>query len=377
MHLAARPFSMPVEDARKGTPPARDFGARQKNALVLRQSPKWMQTFAVMLAVISGGFLAAGFFIRIDEVVTATGQLESMGGRLIVKSPTGGKVDRLLVKNGDSVRKGQLMLVMDTVLATERLDASNRMIDLEQQALEKQLASMNEQLLVIDKQISTQTDIARSYKQLVEGGGIARIQQLQQEDRLFQLQSQRRSLIENIDRTRLESEKNIRELRSQVKEASVQKQYQNIVAPSDGIVFDLRAQQAGVLSSGNDILTLIPQGGLTAQIYIPNKDIGFIKIGQSAKVRIDAFPANRYGELSGKVSLVGADALAPDEKANFYRFPVRINLDKNYLSADGTKIPLSSGMSITTNLRIREKRLITIVTDLLSGQFDSIKSIRQ
>jgi len=368
---------MPVDATGKGTPPARDFGARQKNALVLRQSPKWMQTFAVMLAVISGGFLIAGFFIRIDEVVTATGQLESMAGRLSVKSPTGGKVNRLLVKNGDSVKKGQLLLVMDTVLATERLDASNRLINLERQELEKQLASLNEQLLVLDKQIATQTDIANSYKQLVEGGGIARIQQLQQDDRLFQLQSQRRGLLENIERAKLESEKTIRSLASQATEASVQKQYQNIVAPGDGVVFDLKAQQAGVLASGSDILTLIPQSGLTAQVQVPNKDIGFIKVGQQAKVRVDAFPANRYGELPGKVRLIGADALPPDPTANFYRFPVQIELERNYLSAGGTRIPLSSGMAITSNLRIRDKRLITILSDLLSGQFDAIRSIRQ
>lgn len=368
---------MPVEAAQKDFPPSRDFGARQKNALVLRQSPKWMQTFALMLAIISGGFLAAGFFIRIDEVVSATGQLESMGGRLIVKSPTGGKVNQLLVKNGDTVKKGQLLLVMDTVLATEQLDASNRLISLEQQSLDKQLASLHEQLLVLNKQIETQTGISKSYKELVESGGIARLQLLQQDDRLYQLQSQRRSLLETMDRTRLESEKAIRELRSQITQASVQKQYQNVVAPGDGVVFDLKAQQAGVLSSGSDILTLIPQSGLTAQVTIPNKDIGFIKVGQQARVRVDAFPANRYGELAGKVSLVGADALPPDQTANFYRFPVRIALERNYLLADGTRIPLSSGMAITSNLRIREKRLITIVTDLLSGQFDAIKAIRQ
>lgn len=368
---------MPIEAAPKGTPPTRNFGSRQKNALVLRQSPKWMQSFALMLAIVSGGFLIAGFFVRIDEVVTATGQLESMGGRLIVKSPTGGKVNRLLVKNGDTVRKGQLLLVMDTVLATERLEASNQLINIEQQRLGKQLSSLKEQLLVLDKQIETQSAIAESYKELVKEGSVARIQQLQQDDRLFQLESQRRGILETMDRARLESERAIRELRSQVTEASVQKQYQNVVAPGDGVVFDLKAQQSGVLSSGSDILTLIPQSGLTAQVQVPNRDIGFIKVGQQAKVRVDAFPANRYGELTGEVSLVGADALPPDETANFYRFPVRIALNKSYLTADSVKIPLSSGMAISSNLRIREKRLITIVSDLLSGQFDSIKSIRQ
>ena len=121
----------------------------------------------------------------------------------------------------------------------------------------------------------------------------------------------------------------------------------------------------------------IPQSGLFAEVFVPNKDIGFVKIGQKGKVRVDAFPFTRYGELNGTVTSVAADALSPDETSNIYRFPIKLELDKPYLLSDDAIIPLKPGMSITTNLKLRDKRVISLISDLLVDQTDSVKSIRQ
>ncbi len=366
----------------KSAPPTKEqlnqtFGARQENALILRQSPRWMQTFALMLAVIGAGGLIAGYLVRIDEVVTATGQLVSDAGRVDVKSPVSGKIARLTVSEGSIVRKGQLLLVMDTTLARERINESSRLIELEKQGLSKELSSLREQLRLADRQIATQQEVSDEYEKLAKTGGVSRIQALQQRDRLIQLQTQRATTLDSIERSKVDAEKVIRQTRTQLKEAMVQKVYQNLVAPSDGVVFDLKVQPAGVIDQGSTLMTLVPQGALEATVNISNKDIGFVKVGQSAKVRVDAYPSNRYGELEGKVTLIGADALPPDPQVNYYRFPVRISLNRSYLKADSLKIPLTSGMSITTNLRIRDKPLLSLVSDLFSGQFDSIKSLRQ
>ena len=99
--------------------------------------------------------------------------------------------------------------------------------------------------------------------------------------------------------------------------------------------------------------------------------------GQDAKVRVNAFPFTQYGELSGSVSQIAADALEPSETKPFYSFPVKITLTKSFLSSKGSKIPLMPGMAISSNLKLREKRLISLVSDLLVDQSDSIRSMRQ
>ena len=81
-------------------------------------------------------------------------------------------------------------------------------------------------------------------------------------------------------------------------------------------MFDPQATVEGVLGPGEDP-SIVPQQGLYAEVFVLNKDIGFIKPGQEAKVRVDAFPFTRYGELPGAVTQIAADALAPDARKIF------------------------------------------------------------
>ena len=78
-----------------------------------------------------------------------------------------------------------------------------------------------------------------------------------------------------------------------------------------------------------------------------------------------------------QVKQIGADALPPDQSANYYRFPVKLKLEKFYLENKNIKTPLRSGMAVTANLKLRDKRLISLISDLLVDQTDSIKGIRQ
>ena len=149
------------------------------------------------------------------------------------------------------------------------------------------------------------------------------------------------------------------------------------MAPSSGIIFEPQVRVDGVISPGETILTIVPQEGLKAKVFVANKDIGFIENGQRAQVRIDAFPFTEYGEIEGKVQQIGADALPPDDEARFFRYPVKIDLSKPFLERSGFKIPLRSGMAITANIKLRDKRVISLLSDMLVDQTQSIRGIRQ
>ena len=160
-----------------------------------------------------------------------------------------------------------------------------------------------------------------------------------------------------------------------MKQAELLLQYKNVLAPTTGVVFEPKASVDGVLGAGDTIVTIIPQEGLKAKVFVANKDIGFVKTGQLT--RFVLMPFTRYGELEAKVNQIGADALPPDQSANYYRFPIKLSLDKFYLENKGVKTPLRSGMAVTANLKLRDKRLISLISDLLVDQTDSIRGIRQ
>ncbi len=379
-----------LEPKRAISDAANQWLAKNRN-LVLRQTPVWAQTLTGVLIAVGTLGILGGVLFKIDEVVTVPGQLQSIGGSVEVKTPAGGLVEQVFYKDGDRVKKGQLLLRFDTREAAKEAATLNGMIALEQSELLSRQATLasREAVLrgrkeVLQQKLQTSESIVAELSQLVRSGGFQKLQFLERQDQVLDLQKQLSQVDEEqsqirfqADQLRLDSQKSIGDMRNRLLKANLQLQYQKVVAPVDGVVFDPKARPQGVLGAGERILTLVPQVGLYAQVYVPNKDIGFIKPGQSAKVRVDAFPFQRYGDLDGSVEQVAADALPPDQTSNIYRFQVKLKLQRSYLESKGVRIPLQSGMAITTNLKLREKRVISLLSDLLVNQVDSVRSLRQ
>ena len=92
-----------------------------------------------------------------------------------------------------------------------------------------------------------------------------------------------------ITKTMLENEKRLQELDSQITELRQKLQYQELKAPVSGVVFNLKANQPGyVANSTEPIMEIVPTDALVAKVFITNRDIGFVKEGMKADVRIDS-----------------------------------------------------------------------------------------
>lgn len=363
----------------------------RNRSLVLRQTPVWAQSLAALMVALGGIVVVGGILFKIDEVVSVQGQLKSIGGTVEVETPAGGRVAEVFFKDGDSVELGELLVRFDTRKAKQESATLRGLIELEKTKLASQVNSLNSQLntlqgrqQVLEKRLNTKQTVVDEMQVLVKEGGFQRLQYLEQLDQLFELQKQLTDISEQKDRVdlekqkiTLESQKSIDQMQGSLNSAELQLQYQNVRAPVSGVVFDPKVRSQGVLQPGERILSIVPQKGLYAEVFVPNQDIGFVQSGQQAKVRVDAFPFTRYGEIPGTVTKIAADALPPDTSTNFYRFPIKIDLKRPYLESRGVKIPLKSGMSVTTNLKLRDKRVIGLISDLFVDQTDSIRTLRQ
>ena len=349
----------------------------RNRSLVLRQTPVWAQSLASIVITLAVTSVAAGILFRIDEIVTVTGQLVSISGNIEVKTPIGGKVAEVLFEDGSYVEKGQPLVRFDTRQARADQATSKNLIKLERADLKERLNILQGKEEVLRQKLKTTEEITSELSILVSAGGFQRFQYLRQLDELYELRNQLANVQLEKSRTKLEAEKSIGQLSNNLKQAELQLQYRNVVAPASGVIFEPKARLDGVIGAGDTILTIIPQQGLKAQVFVANKDIGFVKKGQKAQIRVDAFPFTQYGELKGRVTQIGADALPPDNKAAFYRYPVKLSIEQPFLINKDFKIPLRSGMAIKANLKLRDKRVISLISDLLVDQTDSIKSIRQ
>lgn len=351
----------------------------QEHTVMVRQTSKWGQIFLLSLVGLGATAFATAWFYRIDEVITVQGRLVPQKGGVEVKSPVSGQLDQVLVSNGEQVSEGELLLRFDVRAAKAEEDTLSRQLALEKERLEDQLRSNAQRQETLERNIGLTERILNKLTPLEQGGAISEVQILQQanqletqRDELIQLQTQREELINDSNTRLAELQGKLTQVRSQLRNEVVK-------APISGTVFDLQPDNNRyVATNAEPLLKIVPKGQLGGEVNVGNQDIGFIRPGQEVKVRVDSFPYTEYGEINGRISRIGADALPPDELIRSYHFPVDLMLERSSLKTkEGATIPLQAGMTITTNLKLRDRRLIELLSDLFTNRGESLKRLRQ
>jgi len=177
----------------------------------------------------------------------------------------------------------------------------------------------------------------------------------------------------------VENNKKIAEIDSQISQAQQVLKYSEVRSPVNGIVFDLKASGPGYvanLNTNEPVLKVVPGDALIAKVSITNQDIGFVKEGMPVDVRLDSFPFSEFGDIKGELVSIGSDALPPTETQPYYTFPAKIRLNRQTLLANGREIRLQSGMSLSANIKVRERTVMSIFTDSFSKTAESLKFVR-
>ena len=175
----------------------------------------------------------------------------------------------------------------------------------------------------------------------------------------------------------LENNKRLAEIDSELSETELTLKYQDVRAPVSGTVFDLKAHSAGFVTNASEsILKIVPDDALTANVFITNRDIGFVKVGMDVDIHIDSFSFSEFGGIKGKLISIGSDALPPDQIHNYYRFPAKVRLERQSLVINGQEVSLQSGMSVNTNIKVRSRTVMSIFTDLFTNSVESLKVVR-
>ncbi len=134
-------------------------------------------------------------------------------------------------------------------------------------------------------------------------------------------------------------------------------------APQAGIVKELGTHTAGtVVQPGTVLLTLVPgDQGLDAEVWISNEDIGFVSPGTPAKLKLVAFPFQKFGMVEGTVRLVSADATDPDADKARNAAPLAyraiVELKQDHLRTDGDRLLLAAGMQARADLLLGTRTL--------------------
>lgn len=361
--------------------------------VVLQQSRLWARSITWTLIGVTGFALGWLALAKTEEIVTAPGKLEPLGVVKDIQMPVGGVVDEILVKEGDAVRKGEVLLRLDTVTSRDRQQSILKTIAFKQQQLRlkreelvRYLAVNDTEQQVLVERLGLESEVLGRLETLNRQGAVQELQYLSQVNKVQEVEGQiKQSKVERLRQEAIlqqgirELQSELADLRSKLVELDVNIRYQEIRAPEDGVVFELKPKSKGfVAQTSEPVMKVVPYDRLEARVEVPSREIGFVSVGKRAEISIDSYPSTDFGVLEGTVRRIGSDALPPDERnqsKQFYRFPVDIKLNQQQMKLkSGQPLDLKVGMSITANIKLRK---VTYLQLLLSDFKDKADALRR
>lgn len=365
----------------------------------------------VSIVALTAILLVTGSYARSEHVA---GYIVPSKGLIKIQASQFGTLDVLHVNEGDKVVSGQMLANITVAQGTldgrsfveKGLDALNRQrvvietqITLEQNQLEAELAKfLSEQVearlrvasldqrIALQKQITISAEAAyKDVQGILEQGYISKAeserrlqtwlsQQAQEQLRIQELveaKSRLEQLTIRLDQLPNESQQRIARLETQLSELDSRradqegKQAYAISAPVDGYIASINVSGEGrTVQAGQPLLAILPEGSdLEAELYVPSRAAGFIKSGQEVRLLYDAFPYQRFGSYTAKITHVTETILTPNEALAPFEiiepvYRVTAAIDDTEITARGAKITLQSGMTLQANIVLERRSFL-------------------
>jgi membrane fusion protein len=392
----------------------REFGQ------VGRLQPTSLKVLAWFLAVAVGALLIFVCIVGYTRKETVAGYLAPASGTAEVFVPQQGTVTAVHVSPDQLVDQGDILLVIDTsritasgvdvnaavlkglsvqkVLLTNQIDAEERSTRAEKIRLadaikngEAELAQLSSQMGFQKDQIDMAQKLVDNAQKMHASGYLSdpdfykRQEELLDAKRGLSSLKQRYAAREtelaqtrnSLDQLPTESARRLQPLRSELAEIeqriaeSSGHQSFAIRAPIAGRIANLQATVGQIADPENVQLEILPlDSPLEATLFVPTRAIGFVQPGHKVRLLYDAFPYQRFGTYSGRVTSVSKTILteagvsAPIElKEPAYK--VTAALDRPDVDANGRKIPLQAGMLLKADILLEKRELIHWLLDPL------------
>ena len=265
-------------------------------------------------------------------------------------------------------------------------------------ALDAELAQVGRELAVQQQQQALAQRALERLESLQRDQFVSEAQVLAKREELLALQAQgqsreRQRLALQRERAQLDGERRSlpmlarsvqggieRDLAALSREAAEQDTERRLIvrAPQDGVLSAVLADAGQAVSPASPLASLVPQGAvLQAHLYAPSSAVGFVKPGQAVRLRLEAFPYQKYGQLDGTVLQVSRTPLSAGELATQALSGVapprngealfRISVALSPQAVASWPQPLAAGMRLQADVLLETRRLIEWLFEPLIG----------
>ncbi|MBQ0945946.1 HlyD family type I secretion periplasmic adaptor subunit [Ideonella sp. 4Y16] len=373
---------------------------RAAQQLEPRRAPRlalWLMAVAITLAALWAATT------RVEQITRAEGRVIPETREQVISSLEGGLLAELLVREGEAVRAGQPLLRIDPTRAessqnegaarrlallatTARLQAEvqgrepsfpaelkdqPRLVAMETEAfqarrrlLDEAVGANRQSIALVGKELAVAEDMAQ--RGLMSEVEVVRLRR-QINDMQQQMLERRNRFRQDASTELLRVQGELAQLDEQMvaREDAVRRTV--VASPVDGLVKNIRQHTlGGVISPGAPILEIVPRSEhLLVEMRLKPADVGFVRIGQAAEVKLSAYDYNLYGGLSGTVESISPDALGEAERppnapdATWFRALVRIQT--NHLRSADQVLPVIPGMTATVEVNTGERTVLEFV----------------
>lgn len=339
-------------------------------------------------------------FIYVDVSVQARGYFQSDIEKQVVFTPFQGKVVFTSIRNGDRVAKGDTLLVIDSetiraqkaALIQRKAENDAYISDLEKlteidslenlpaheglitQRYQAEFANLrSQQTIQFQKYQKKKTEHERNellYNQEI-------IPETDYENSLFVLSLEKDNLNQillyqksiwqsDLALRRNEGVKMLADLEQFAEELN----NRMVLAPIDGEIIQSSDIQTGsIVSPGQKIAEISPDGELVATCFVKPADIGLIHEKQQVKIQVDAFNYNEWGMLQGDIIDISDDMIVENGSMAYFRIKCKPN--QTFLSLrNGHKAYIKKGMSLNTRIVVIRRSLYNLLFDKADKWFN-------
>ena len=351
------------------------------------------------------------FLFNIDIISNAEGQVIPAGEVKTVQHLEGGIIDQILIKESDIVKKDDPLVILAATASEVDVNEAQVLIDakiIESIRLEAEINNfdvpvfsddlVNNRPELINKSLElfvsrknklegdirevtaavvqhqTAIDIlikqTEMSSQLLEEGIITEFSHLNLlkelnaakgalEAALEEKENLTKKFIEDARNDRQIAQREISELNETIKALEDNLDRTIITAPVDGVVKNLFfVTIGGVIRPGEAILDIVPtKDNLIVEARLQESDIGFVKPGQSAVVKLSSADAVNFGQIDGKVQRISPDTEQDENDNRIVFYNIFVELDQNYFESKEKIYYLVPGVKVTASIQIGERTL--------------------
>lgn len=373
---------------------------------------RWLVISVVMFitAAIALFFLFGSY----TKYESSTGELVPENGMLIVPPAVSATVVDIPVKEGQLVKKDDVLMVLSSEVSTQMgqtrqviaenllsqrerlqqdLETQTKLHDVERKGLTDTIASLRlqqEQLklqlthrrkqvalakLQLDKLNAMHQEGYASNRQLEEQESTlldnqARYQEYQRQlldtsQKIVQAEQQLHEMPLDDERKRNDIKRQLAEIRQSMAENEARRSFE-LRAPKSGYVGMIMVKNGQMLNAGQSAVSILPDNSnLVARLMVNTQSIGFIQPGQRVVLRYKAFPYQKFGQQYGRVIDVSRTALSPQEVTTLtginniheQQYRVLVSLDNQTITAYARDEKLKPGMALEADFIVDQRRL--------------------